>query len=154
MANNIVRLAREFVVVLHGMVIARCTDFNLTLGKNTIDITSFDTGGFEDFIADRKNWSISFGSMVTRDYGPGSAHQASGGSGVFNNLFDMWLATAGDYPATVGLGDWAATGGDASGNWFYGGGILTELNVDGAVGDKMTLSGTIQGAGPISRGKR
>ena len=146
MKNNIVRLAREFVLVLHNMVIARCTNFTLNLGKNTIDITSFDTGGFEDFIADRKNWSISFGSMVTRDYGVGSAHQASGGSGVFNNLFDMWLATAGDYPATVGLGD-----SGQSGNYFTGGGILTELSVDGSVGDKMTLSGTIQGAGPIAR---
>ncbi len=153
MATNIVRLAREFVVKVGGMVVARCTDFNLSLGKNTIDITSFDTGGFEEFLADRKNWSISFGSMVTRNYGGGSAHGATGlGSGVFNNLFDLWLSPSGDYPVTVGLGD-PSTASSASGNYFTGGGILTELNIDGAVGDKMTLSGTIQGAGPIKRAK-
>ena len=147
MANNIVRLGREFVVQLKGMVIARCTDFSLSLGKNTIDITSFDTEGFEDFLADKKNWSISFGSMVTRDYGVGSAHGATGlGSGVFNNLFDLWLSPSGDYPVTVGLGD-----SGQSGNYFTGGGILTDLSIDGSVGDKMTLSGTIQGAGKISR---
>ena len=146
MADNIVRLAREFVVVVKGMVLARCTNFTMNLGKNTIDITSFDTEGFEDFLADRKNWSISFGSMVTRDYGVGSAHAASGGSGVFNNLFDLWLSPSGDYPVTVGLGDSGQTG-----NYFSGGGILTELSIDGSVGDKMTLSGTIQGAGKISR---
>ncbi len=147
MSKNIVRLAREFVIKVGGMVVARCTDFNLTLGKNTIDITSFDTDGFEEFLADRKNWAISFGSMVTRDYGVGSAHGATGlGSGVLNNLFDLWLSPSGDYPVTVGLGDE-----DATGNYFTGGGILTELNIDGAVGDKMTLSGTIQGSGKISR---
>lgn len=146
MATNIVRLAREFVIKVKGMVIARTTNFTLSLGKNTIDITSFDTEGFEDFLADRKNWSISFGSMVTRDYGVGSAHAATGGSGVFNNLFDLWLSPSGDYPVTVGLGD-----ADKTGNYFSGGGILTELSIDGSVGDKMTLSGTIQGAGAISR---
>lgn len=147
MAKNIVRLSREFVIKLKGMVVARCTNFTMSLGKNTIDITSFDTEGFEDFLADRKNWSISFGSMVTRDYGVGSAHGATGlGSGVFNNLFDLWLSPSGDYPVTVGIGDLGQTG-----NYFTGGGILTEISIDGSVGDKMTLSGTIQGAGKISR---
>ena len=151
MANNIVRLAREFVIKVKGMVLARTTNFTMSLGKNTIDITSFDTEGFEDFLADRKNWSISFGSMVTRDYGVGSAHAASGGSGIFNNLFDLWLSPSGDYPVTVGIGQEADGGTVPSGNYFTGGGILTELSIDGSVGDKMTLSGTIQGAGKISR---
>lgn len=152
MSKNIVRLAREFVVKIHGMVLARCTDFSATFGKNTIDITSFDTEGFEDFVADRKNWSISFGSMVTRDYGVGSAHAATGlGSGTFNELFDLWLSATGDYPVTVCLGDDSSEA--PTGHWFEGGGIITELSIDGSVGESMTYSGTIQGAGEIKRTK-
>ena len=148
MANvAIVRLAKEFVLSISGMVIARCTDFSLSLGKNTVDITSFDSDGFEEYIADNKNWNISFGSMVTRDHGVGTSNGTGWGSGVYLNLFDHWASSTSDYPVAVGIGD----SGTAQ-EYFTGLGILTELSMDGAVGDKITYSGTIQGSGKLVRG--
>jgi predicted secreted protein len=143
----IVRLAKEFVIKVNDMVIARCTDFSLSLGKNTVDITSFDSEGFEEYIADTKNWNISFGSMVTREHGAGTSVGTGYGSGVFLNLFDHWASASSDYPVVVGIGD----SGTAQ-EFFSGYGILTELSVDGSVGDKITYSGTIQGSGKLSRG--
>ena len=142
---SIVRLAKEFVIKVGShvannvMVIARCTDFSLTLGKNTVDITSFDSDGFEEFLGDNKNWSISFGSMVTRD--------GNDPSGVFINLFDEWASAATDLPVTVSIGAFSGSGT----GYYEGEGILNDLSADGSVGDKATYSGSIQGTGKIER---
>ena len=126
-----VRLAKEFSVNIGGNDVTRCTDFSLTLGKNTVDITSFDSDGFEEFLGDNRNWSISFGSMV----------EVGSAVGTFGALFDLWLA---DAQLVIKLGD---TGSD----YFEGTGIFTDLSADGSVGDKISSSGTIQGTGKIAR---
>jgi len=149
--KNIVRLAKEFVVKVNEMVIARCTDFSFSIDKTVVDISSFDSNGFDEFLGDTKNWTISFGSMVTRDATAGEdtgEHGATGlGSGVFNNLFDHMIDSDSDYPVTIGLGDI-----DTTSQFFEGVGILQNLSFDGAQGDKVTYSGEIQGSGKIERG--
>ncbi len=152
MAVNIVRLAKEFVLTFNSMVIARCENFSLSLGKNVIDITSFDSEGFEEHISDNRNWSISFGSMVTRDF-PQTGAATGYGSGVFMNLFDHWASAASDVPVNVVLGDTVGTGptGGTAYDAFSGKGTLTDLSADGAVGEKITYSGTITGSGKLSR---
>ncbi len=150
--KNIVRLAKEFVVKVDNMVIARCTDFSFSINKSTVDITSFDSEGFDEFIGDSKNWNLSFGSMVTRDgtAGEAGAHGATGlGSGTFDNLFDHMVDTASDYPVTVGLGDELGP----TGAYWEGAGIVNDLSFDGAVGENITYSGEIQGSGKIVRGE-
>jgi len=148
--RNVVRLAKEFVVKINNMVIARCTDFSFSADRDTIDITSFDTAGFTEYLSDNKNWTISFGSMVTREAATGELGYISGmtglGSGTYENLLDLFLSATGDYPVVVGLND---SGGSA---WIQGYGILQSLSVDGAVGDKATYSGNIQGSGQFVRG--
>ena len=146
MSTAIVRLAKEFVLVVNAMVIARCTDFSLSINKETIDITSFDSDGFNEFIGGLKNWTINFGSMVTRDYGTGTTPSGIG-SGVYNNLFDHLISSGADYPVDVALGD--PNGG--TGQSFEGKAILTGLDFDGSVGEKMTYTGSIQGSGKLSR---
>jgi predicted secreted protein len=149
--KNIVRLAKEFVVKVNEMVIARCTDFSFSIDKTVVDISSFDSNGFDEFLGDTKNWTISFGSMVTRDATAGEdtgEHGATGlGSGVFNNLFDHMIDSDSDYPVAIGLGDI-----DTTSQFFEGVGILQNLSFDGAQGDKVTYSGEIQGSGKIERG--
>ena len=141
-----VRLAKEFVVKVGDMVVARCTDFGLSLTKGTIEINAFEDEGWEKYIADNKGWSITFGSMVTRDYGIGTGLPMAG-SGTFDNLFDHWASAAQDYPVTVGIGDPDGP----TGSFFEGEGILTDMDVDGSQGDKQTYSGTIQGSGKLER---
>jgi hypothetical protein len=148
--RNVVRLAKEFVVKINDMVIARCTDFSFSADRDTIDITSFDTAGFTEYLSDNKNWTISFGSMVTREAATGELGYISGmtglGSGTYENLLDLFLSPTGDYPVVVGLNDSVGSA------WIEGYGILQSLSVDGAVGDKSTYSGNIQGSGQFVRG--
>jgi predicted secreted protein len=146
--SNIVRLAKEFVIKYRGTIVARCRDFSITVGKNTVDITSFDSDGWEEFVGDLKNWSINFSAMVTR----GTAGSTTFGTGTFDSMFDF-MATDTDgsnYGATVILGD-ASTGYMASASYFSGLGILSNLSADGAVGDVISYSGEIQGAGKLTR---
>jgi hypothetical protein len=165
--SNIVRLAKEFVIKYRGTIIARCRDFSITVGKNTVDITSFDSDGWEEFIGDLKNWNISFSSMMLRPpegvyWNPTGATEGSAFAppkGVFEGLFDFMVATsaaiasASNYGATVILGD-DSTGYAASASFYEGFGILNNLSADGAVGDIISYSGEIQGAGKLTRKRK
>jgi len=149
MANtNIVRLAKEFVLKVGNMVIARCTDYTLTIGANIIDVTSFDSDDWEEALSGHKNFSISFSSMVTRD---GTATEPYGqtglGSGTFDNLFDQMAND--NYPFTVALGTQGT--GSASGHTYSGNGVFESIEMSGNVGDKIVYNGRIKGAGKLSR---
>ncbi len=147
--KNIVRLAKEFVVVFNNMVIARCRDFSLSLGDTKIDITSFDSDSFEEHIRGNKNWSISFGSMVTRDHGTGGA--TGFGSGVFMNLFDHWASSAGDYPVTIKLGDTDYNPGTGNKYEYFEGKATITLDANGANNDIIGYTGNAQGSGSLKR---
>ena len=146
--SNIVRLAKEFVIKYRGSVVARCRDFSLSINKNTVDITSFDTDSWEEYVGDLKTWSISFSSMVTRAL-TSTGWGETAPTGTFDGLYQFMVGTSeeGDYGATVQLGDFN----DKATAIFYGLGILTSLSADGAVGDVISYSGEIQGAGALSR---
>jgi predicted secreted protein len=143
--SNIVRLAKEFVIKYRGTIVARCRDFSITVGKNTVDITSFDSDGWEEFVGDLKNWSINFSAMVTR----GTATSTTFGTGTFNAMFDFLASDGSNYGATIILGDTSTTY-MASASYFEGVGILSNLSADGAVGDVISYSGEIQGAGKLT----
>ncbi len=147
--RNVVRLAKEFVVKIGDMVVARCTDFSFSVNRETIDVTSFDTEGWVEKMSDNKDWTLSFGSMVTREATASELGYDSGktglGSGTYENLLDHFLTGTGDYPITVALQL------DSGSGFIEGPGILQGLDVDGSIGDKATYSGTIEGAGKITR---
>lgn len=148
--RNVVRLAKEFVIKIGDMAVARCTDFSFSASRQTIDVTSFDTVGFVEKLSDNKDWTISFGSMVTREAASGELGYLQGktglGSGTFANLMDLFLSSTGDYPVLVALNDNTGT------SFIQGYGILQALNIDGSVGDKATYGGNIEGAGQFVRG--
>ena len=146
MAKNIVRLAKEFVVKVGGMVIARCTDFSMSVDKQTIDITSFDSGSWDEFIGGNKNWTIDFSSMVTRDFGTACHDNTGLGSGTFANLFDHLVDDDSDFGATIGIGD----SDGPTGSYWEGCGILSGLNFDGSVNAAITYSGSVQGSGELA----
>lgn len=145
--KNIVRLAKEFVVKVSGMVIARCTDFSMSVNKEVVDITSFDSDGWDEFLGDSKNWTISFSSLVTRDFGTACHDNTGLGSGTYANLFDHLASAGSDYGATVGIGD----SDGPSGGYWEGCGILQGLDFDGAVKGAITYSGNVQGTGKLTR---
>ena len=151
MANNIVRLAKEFVLEFNDLVVARCTDFSLSLGDTKIDISSFDSEGFDEHIRGNRNWSISFGSMVTRSHGTPTAGATGYGSGVFFTLFDHWASSAGDYPITVKLGDVDYNPGTGNKYEYFEGSATLTLDMSGSPNDKATYSGTLQGSGVLKR---
>ena len=137
------------MIKYRGSVIARCRDFSLSINKNTIDITSFDTESWEEYVGDLKNWTISFSSMVTRHMGGSATWGGTAPTGTFDGLFQFLAGTSseGDYGATVQLGDF-----DSQATAIFSGlGILNSLSADGAVGDVISYSGEIQGVGALTR---
>jgi hypothetical protein len=148
--RNVVRLAKEFVIKVGSMVVARCTDFSFSTSRGTIEVTSFDSDAFVEKLADIKDWNLSFGSMVTREIASGQPGWVSGktglGSGTLSNLLDLYLSATGDYPVVVAINE---SGGSA---FIEGYGLLQGMNIDGSVGDKATYGGTIEGAGEFVRG--
>ncbi len=146
--RNVVRLAKEFVVKIGDMVVARCTDFSFSVNRETIDVTSFDTEGWVEKMSDNKDWNISFGSMVTREIGSADPGWDTGleglGSGTYDNLLTHFLTGTADYPVTVALMI-------GTGDFVSGPGFLQEMTVDGSVGDKATFSGTIEGGGALTK---
>lgn len=133
-----VKLTKEFVVKYDGDVIARCTDFDFEVNKQTVDITSLDSDGWRELLADMKEWRVNFNAMVTR-----------GTVGATETDYDalMQEIKTSDDPAVV-----AVTTTTASDKFESGSAFLTSLRASGSVGDKVTYSGTFEGTGGLTTG--
>ena len=133
-----VKLTKEFVVKYNSNVIARCTDFDFEVNKQTVDITSLDSDGWRELLVDMKEWRINFNAMVTRG--------AVGASEIdYDGL--MQEIKFSDTPVTVMVT--TATDDD---NYESGSAFLTSLRASGSVGDKVTYSGTLEGTGGLTTG--
>lgn len=137
MATSVV-LTKELVLKIGTDTIARCTDYSLSINKETIDITSLDDDGWKKKLADLKEYSISFSSMVTR--GTLGASETD-----FNEILTSFIGSDSALAWTLIDGE---TGAVIS---LSGNAILNNLEVSGTVGDKVTWSGSMEGDGAISQ---
>lgn len=129
MANEL--LAKTAVLKLDGVAIGKLTGWSLEVNKETVDITSFDSAGWKEFLVDLKDWSVSFDGIVTRT-----------GTGDYEELLTDLI---GSDTAIAFLLDDSAASTTIGGSCF-----LTSLPISGAVGDKQTFSGTLQGTGALA----
>jgi len=125
------KLAKEFVVLFGGEVIARCVDFTFTVNKRVIDLENLDTAGWKEIKADMKDWAISFNALIAR-------------TGARN--YDAMLADIknNDEYVTVAIGERVSGGSIEQGQ-----GILTKVALTGRVADKASYSGEISGHGVL-----
>jgi len=137
MATSVV-LTKELVLKIGTDTIARCTDYSLSINKETIDITSLDDDGWKKKLADLKEYSISFSSMVTR--GTLGTSETD-----FNEILTSFVGSDSALAWTL------IDGGTGAVISLSGNAILNNLEVSGTVGDKVTWSGSMEGDGAISQ---
>jgi len=137
MATSVV-LTKELILKIGTDTVARCTDYSLSINKETIDITSLDSAGWKEKLVDLKEYAISFSAMVTRGV-------VSGSETDFDELLTSFIGT------DTALG-WTLIDGETgfvvslNGNAF-----LVSLEPGGSVGDKVTYSGSLEGTGALAQ---
>ena len=130
------KLAKEMSISYSGDTLLLVTDFTFEVNKETIDVTTFDSAGWREFLVDLKDWKIS-----------GTANQGKGTAGASEAGFDELMA---DLKATAAAVAVIFTSTDSGDFIETGTGFLTSLNASGSVGDKITYSFEIQGSGVIT----
>jgi len=123
------------VTAITNETLGFATDFDFEVNKETIDITTFDSVGWKDFMVDMKEWKVSFSGLVTR--GVPAAGQIS---------YDEVLASLVGSDTQFTLIIKSTTAAD---QYFIGRGYLTSMKASGSVGDKMTYAGEVQGIGVV-----
>ena len=131
--SNEIRLSKEFVISYDGDVIAKCIDFTFEINRNTIDLTSLDSGSWREILADQKEWRITFNALVPK---------------TGTNNYDAMLEELkdNDEPVTVSMSKRDPENGD---KYEEGDAIITSLTFSASVGDRATYSGTLEGTGPL-----
>ena len=132
MANEL--LSKTASITYAGTAIAKLTGWSLEINKETVDITNLDSAGWKEFLVDLKDWSISFDGIVTRG--------TAGTDNDYEELLTDMIATDTAVAVTIADTDASTT--------ISGSGFITSLPLTGAVGDKQTFSGSIQGTGALT----
>lgn len=110
---------------------------SLSVNMDTIDITTKDSSGWNEFIGGVRNFTLSADGLM--DF------NSTATDTEFDQLFDQLNGrTAVDFTFTL-----AAT---ASGDYFYtGDGFITSIEISGGTEDAPTYSVSIQGTGVLTQ---
>jgi predicted secreted protein len=133
MANE--HLSKTVTITYAGEAIARLTGWSLEVNKETVDITSFDSNGWKEFLVDLKEWNISFDGIVVRQ-------SAADSKKDYEELLNELITN--DNAVAITLADTAAS------TTISGTAFLTGIPLTGSLGDKQTMSGTLQGTGALA----
>lgn len=124
---------REYYVTLNTNKFDHLVSCNLTIGKETIDLTSFDSSGWKEVTGGDKNWSLSL-----------EAHYAMDASENGNQAFD-------DLDGYTDAAILLTTGvtGDTT---FAGNGVPTSWDLAVQQGDTVKISVSYEGNGALTKG--
>ena len=115
-------------VKLGANKIAEISNWSLDLGADDIDITSFDSNGWKEYLAGLKEWSGSIeGNLKTNDTNGQKA------------IFSAWLAGT---PLTFTF--------EVSSGVTFQGSAFVKPSIEVPVDDKATFSCDIQGTGALT----
>jgi predicted secreted protein len=115
-------------VKLSANKVAEISNWSLDLGADDIDITSFDSNGWKEYLAGLKEWSGSIeGNLKTND--------TNGQKAIFN----AWLAGT---PLTFTF--------EVSSGVTFQGSAFVKPSIEVPVDDKATFSCDIQGTGALT----
>lgn len=129
------KLAKEMSISHDGDTLLLVTDYTFTVNKETVDVTTFDSAGWREFLVDLKDWTIS-----------GTANQGKGTPGANEAGYDELLV---DLKADTAAVTVIFQGTDTGDFIETGTGVLTSLDMSGSLGDKITYSFEIQGTAAI-----
>lgn len=116
----------DLTLSIGGTAIAQSTSASVTLDADTIDVSSKDSGGFQEVIQGQKSGTVDFEGLLDL-------------AGTAGTVYTAW------YNGT----EVAWTFSDGS-NTLSGNGRITNLSVDAPMEDVATYSGSIQISGGVS----
>lgn len=61
----------DYYVLVNTVKFTHLTSCTLTVGKETIDVTSFDSSGWKDFVEGDKEWSVDLEAFFAQDASEG-----------------------------------------------------------------------------------
>ena len=120
-------------LLVGGTKFTHITSNSLTLGAETLDITSYDSAGWKDLDVGDKTWSMTVEAYYAMD-------AAEGGDDAID---DMIAGTS----VTVLLS--TAVSGDTT---FTGSAYPTDVSINGSKGSGTTVSVTFSGTGALTKG--
>jgi len=129
------KLAKEMSITYAGDTLLLVTDYSFTVNKEAVEVTSFDSAGWREFLSDLKDWTMS-----------GTANWGKGTAGANEAGYDELMTEIKAGTAAVAV----VFQGTDSGDFIETGtGFLTSLDGSGSLGDKGSYSFEIQGTGSI-----
>lgn len=135
MMNTNQILGSEMVILYDSSVLAYATDFDLTVDKNVIEVTTLASDGWKEFKVDMKEWSVSCSGAVT----------VTDASGLIDYDALMYDIKNNDIAITVAIKP------DITSNKYEeGSAYIKSIKETGSVGDKMTFSVEFQGTGSLT----
>jgi predicted secreted protein len=147
MANE--KLSKELIIKVFDSVsgawetVARTTSYSFEVNKETVDITSFDSNGWKEFLVDLKDFNLSGDGIVLRTTEAGKVN--------YEELLTSLIGS--DTSLAVQLIDPAAYTDAADGTQYAHEivkAFLTGLPLSGSLGDKQTYSFTMSGTGQVT----
>jgi predicted secreted protein len=157
MANE--KLSKDLIVKLWNNstdkwdVVARSTSYSFEVNKETIDITSFDSDGWKEFLVDLKEASLSGDSLVLRDSEAGKINYQQLLTSLVNTdtlfaiqIIDPYVDAVADTP-TGGETDTPAEAQAYAHELVTG--YLTQLALSASLGDKQSFSWAFQLTGKV-----
>jgi len=129
------KLAKEMSITYDSDLVLLVTDYSFTVNKEAVEVTTFDSAGWRQFLSDLKDWTIS-----------GTCNWGKGTAGANEAGYDELMAEIKSGTASVAI----VFQGTDSGDFIETGtGFLTSLDGSGQLGDKGSFSFEIQGDGAI-----
>lgn len=114
--------------------LGKIINLSLSIDGNQINISNFDSGEFEEFLAGRKNWTISFTCR----------YDQADTNGQLNVIDDLLAGNNGAW----NFGPETTTTGDVS---YSGTGNPSNITIDAPDDDVMEISGDVQGTGTLTK---
>lgn len=123
----------DYYALINATKFTHLTSCTLTIGQETIDITTFDSNGWKDFTVGDKEWSLSIEGNYAMDAAENGDEAAD----------DIIAGTS----HTVLLST------EVTGDTTFSGTAWPEsLDINSSQGDKVTLSVTYKGTGALTKG--
>ena len=131
-----VLLGPQMTILYDASLIAYAQDFDFTVNREVIDITTLSSGYWKEHMVNMKDWSISFNGLVT------STDASDVSIGYDGLLYDIKNQSS---SITVGIKP------NASGNKYETGkAFLSTLSMSGTVDGAVTFSGEVVGTADLS----
>lgn len=154
MANE--KLSKELIIKLWDVTanawetVARTTSYSFEVNKETIDVTSFDSDGWKEFLVDLKESDLSGDSLVLRTTESGKINYEELLSSLIGSDTLIAVQLINPNAASLATGDTDTPAEAKAYAHEILTGFLTSLSLSGSVGEKQTFSWAVKPSGKVT----